>query len=126
MWRRHAHAERAQRWFDKAGSERFFFCRITQMGVLRLLTTERALGSDVRTMAGAWKLWDEITADERIALIGEPEGLERLFRKASRLPSPSPKVWADSYLLGFAEAAGLNLVTFDQALGSRGNRVLIL
>jgi uncharacterized protein len=126
MWRRHVHAERARQWFDGAADGRFYFCRITQVSVLRLLTTERALGNDVRTMAGAWKLWDAITGDERIAFVSEPEGLEPPFRKASQLPSSSPKVWADAYLLGFAKAAGLKLVTFDRALRSRGDQVLIL
>lgn len=126
MWRRHVHAERAQEWFDREADGRFFFCRITQMGVLRLLTTEKALGVDVRTMAEAWKLWDAVTTDQRIALAAEPEGLERSFRKVSQLPTSSPKVWSDAYLLGFAEAAGLKLVTFDQGLKGRGRDILVL
>lgn len=126
MWRRHMHSEKARTWFEQAGGERFVFCRSTQIAVLRLLTTERALGSDVQTMAGAWKLWDRVTADERISFVAEPEGIERPFRKASQLPSNSPKVWADAYLLGFAEAASLRLVTFDQALKGRGRDILVL
>lgn len=126
IWRRHIHAERAHAWFEQSAEQRFFFCRITQIAVLRLLTTERALGDDVHTNAGAWKLWEGITADERIGFVSEPDGLERPFRKASQLPSRSPKVWADAYLLGFAEAAGLKLVTFDRALKGRGPDVLVL
>ncbi len=125
-WRRHIHSEKARLWFEEASGEQFFFCRITQISVLRLLTTERALGGDVHTMAGAWKLWDRITADDRIAFVSEPEGLERTFRRASQLPSSSPKVWADAYLLAFAEAAGLKLVTFDRALKTRRADVLVL
>ncbi|MFZ0630093.1 MAG: TA system VapC family ribonuclease toxin [Acidobacteriaceae bacterium] len=126
MWKRHIHSEKARTWFEQAGDERFVFCRTTQIAVLRLLTTERALGRDVQTMAGAWKLWDRVTADERISFVAEPEGIERPFRKVSQLPSASPKVWGDAYLLGFAEAAGLRLVTFDQALKSRGRDVVVL
>jgi len=126
MWKRHVHAERAQEWFGGEADGRFFFCRITQMGVLRLLTTERALGVDVRTMAEAWKLWDAVTADPRIGFASEPEGIEPPFRRASRLSSSSPKVWSDAYLLGFAEAAGLKLVTFDQALKGRSRDILVL
>jgi toxin-antitoxin system PIN domain toxin len=125
-WRRHIHSEKARLWFEEASDERFFFCRITQISVLRLLTTERALGGDVHTMSGAWKLWDKVTADERIAFAPEPDGLEPPFRKASQLPSSSPKVWADAYLLGFAAAANLKLVTFDRALKSRSPDVLVL
>ncbi len=125
-WRRHIHSEKARRWFEDAAAERFFFCRIIQISVLRLLTTERALGADVHTMSSAWKLWDKVTADERIAFAPEPDGLDLLFRKASQLASSSPKVWADAYLLGFAAAANLKLVTFDQALKSRGPEVLVL
>ncbi len=84
------------------------------------------MGKDVHTMAGAWKDWDRITADDRVAYLPEPDGLERPFRTASQLAGSSPKVWADAYILGFAAAAGLKVVTFDRALKARGRDVLLL
>ena len=61
-----------------------------------------------------------------IAFLPEPDGLEKDFRTRSRLPSRSPKVWADAYLLAFASVAGLKLVTFDRGLKSGGAEVLLL
>ena len=113
LWSRHVHSEKARLWFDQASEEQFFFCRFTQLTVLRLLTTERIMGADAKTMSEAWGLWDRIWADSRLAFLPEPDGLEHRFRKRSRLPSRSPKVWADAYLLAFACVAGLKLVTFD-------------
>lgn len=123
---RHIHSERARLWFERVANEKFFFCRFTQIAVLRLLTTESVMGSDTETMAGAWKLLDQILADDRIEFLAEPEGLEKEFRSRSRLPSRSPKVWADAYLLAFASTAGLRLVTFDRALKAKGVDVLVL
>ena len=77
-------------------------------------------------MSEAWRVWDRIWADDRVAFLPEPEGIEKEFRSRSRLSSPSPKVWADAYLLAFAYVAGVKLVTFDQALKSRGANVLLL
>ncbi len=126
LWGRHVHSERARQWFEKAGEEQFFFCRFTQITVLRLLTTEQIMGKDTLNMSEAWGLWDRIWADSRIAFLAEPDGLEREFRSRSRLSSRSPKVWADAYLLAFASVAGLTLVTFDRSLKSRGGDVLVL
>jgi len=126
LWGRHVHSERARLWFEKAGDEQFFFCRFTQITVLRLLTTEQIMGKDARTMSEAWGLWDRVWADSRIAFLAEPDGLENEFRSRSRLSSRSPKVWADAYLLAFASVAGLKLVTFDRSIKSRGDDVLVL
>ena len=126
LWNRHVHSERATQWFDQSGEQEFFFCRFTQLTVLRLLTTEQILGDDARTMAEAWALWDRIWADSRISFLAEPEGLETEFRSRSRLAARSPKVWSDAYLLSFAAAAGIRFVTFDQALKSRGVDILLL
>jgi toxin-antitoxin system PIN domain toxin len=119
IWRDHKDSETARAWFEQAAGQLFCFCRFTQISVLRLLTTRSVMADDVETM-------DKVTADERIAFVPEPDGLELPFRKASQLHGSSPKVWADAYLLGFAAAAGLKLVTFDQALKSRGPEVLVL
>ncbi len=128
VWSRHVHSERARSWFEQAGSkdEQFFFCRFTQITVLRLLTTGQIMGTDTKSMSEAWSLWDRVWADSRIAFLPEPDDLEKEFRSRSRLSSRSPKVWADAYLLAFAIVAGLKLVTFDQALQSRGADVLVL
>lgn len=126
FWERHLHSEKARQWFEQSEEEQFFFCRFTQVTVLRLLTTDKIMGKDVRTMSQAWGLWDQVWADSRISLLPEPEGLEADFRRRSRLSSQSPKVWADAYLLAFASVAGLNFVTFDRALKAHGSNVLVL
>ena len=126
FWGRHIHAEKAREWFESHGSEQFLFCRFTQLTLLSLLTTEQIMGTDVKTMADAWALWDLVWADSRIAFLSEPDGLDGNFRKRSQLPGGSPKVWADGYLLAFASAAGLKFITFDRALRSQGVDVLVL
>jgi uncharacterized protein len=126
LWSRHVHADRAKDWFEHSNEEKFYFCRITQITVLRLLTTPAIMGNDVTSMSEAWKLWDQVCADDRIALLAEPEPIEPEFRRLSALRSPSPKVWADAYLLAFASVAGLKLITFDRSLRSRGIDVHVL
>ena len=126
LWSRHVHSERAGAWFERSSEEKFFFCRITQITVLRLLTTPTVMGSDVKTMSGALALWDKACADDRIALLAEPEAIEPEFRRYSAMRSSSPKVWADAYVAAFAPVAGLKLVTFDRGLRSLGADVHVL
>jgi predicted nucleic acid-binding protein len=126
LWSRHIHSERARSWFEQAGQEQFLFGRFTQITVLRLLTTEQIMGGDTKSMAEAWSLWDRIWADDRVVFVPEPEDIEKEFRARSRMPSRSPKVWADAYMLAFTAVAGLKLIPFDRALKSRGNDVLVL
>jgi uncharacterized protein len=126
LWSRHVHSETARLWFEKAGDQQFFFCRFTQLTVLRLLTTEKIMGGDTKTMVEAWSLWDRVWADSRIAFLPEPDILEQEFRLRSRLSSRSPKLWADAYLLAFASVAGLRFVTFDRALKAHVAEVLVL
>jgi toxin-antitoxin system PIN domain toxin len=126
LWRRHVHSEKASAWFEQASEEQFLFSRFTQITVLRLLTTHQVMGMDTKSMSEAWAVWDRVCADDRVVFLPEPEDIEKEFRSRSRLPSVSPKVWADAYLLAFASVAALRLVTFDQALKSRGIDVLLL
>ena len=126
IWGRHSHSEKAREWFAHSSEEQFFYCRITQITVLRLLTTSSVMGNDTRKMAGAWELWDQICADDRVAFLPEPEAIEREFRRLSASSTSSPKVWADAYLLAFARVAGVKLVTFDRGLRLSGADVHIL
>jgi toxin-antitoxin system PIN domain toxin len=126
LWSRHMHSEQAREWFERSADQQFFFCRFTQITVLRLVTTKEIMAKDTKNMSEAWNLWDKLRADDRIAFLPEPDGLEKEFRKHSRLASRSPKVWADAYLLAFASVAGVKLVTFDRVLASRGADVLAL
>jgi toxin-antitoxin system PIN domain toxin len=126
LWGRHIHSERAQDWLEKSIEEKFFFCRFTQLTVLRLLTSASVMGSDVRKVSEAWDLWDKVCAEDRVAYLSEPEAIEPEFHGQSKLGTFSPKRWADAYLLAFATVAGLKLVTFDRALRSRGSEVSVL
>jgi toxin-antitoxin system PIN domain toxin len=126
LWSRHVHSEQAREWFERSADEQFFFCRFTQITVLRLVTTKEVMGKDTKNMSEAWNLWDKIWSGKRIAFLPEPDGLETEFRKRSRLTRLSPKVWADAYLLAFTSIVVVRLVTFDRALESRGAEVLVL
>ena len=126
VWGRHSRSEFARAWFERAGQEQFFFCRFTQLALLRLLTTEPVMGPDVKTMTAAWQIYDQCCADERIAFLAEPEALDPRLRSFSQSRRASPKVWADAYLAAFASTVGFKLVTFDKAFRAKPVECLIL
>lgn len=111
----HVHHAIAATWFDSLRSNsRLFFCRFTQLGLLRLLTAEAVMGANVLNQAQAWQAYDRWLADDRMSFAEEPSGVERIFRSLSRQGRPAPKDWADSYLGAFA-----TVVTFDHALARK-------
>src|ERR1700742_2128833 len=101
----HEHHGSAMRWYENADAEsRLFFCRLTQLGLLRLLTTDAVMGNAVMDQRQAWSAYDELLQDERTSLAEEPPPLERIFRELTKLKRSAPKDWADSYLTAFATA----------------------
>ena len=122
----HVHRATALRWWDRDDSDSIVFCRITQLGVLRLLTTSAAMNGKPLTMSQAWKAYDRLFADPRVGFLAEPASVEEPFRTSTTGSTPSPKLWADAYLCAFASRAGAAIVTFDKALAARSSGSLLL
>ena len=113
--RRHSHAPSAHEWLTRIEYEHVAFCRITQMSLLRLLTNPKVMGVDVISRADAWDVYRKIQRDPRVSFLNEPAGLEEVWRSMTLSPSSAPGDWTDAYLLAFARALHLTLVSFDQA-----------
>ena len=90
------------------------------LGLLRLITNQKVMGDSTTTLAGALQLYDRWAQDPRVELAAEPRGAETLFRQAVApfALQAATKAVADCYLVGFAEAAGAHVVTFDRGLAA--------
>ena len=123
----HVHHDVARDWFTELPAHtRFTFCRLTQLGLLRLLTAEAMMGEEVLSQAEAWSVYDRWIADAHVTLIEEPHALDRRFRALTRSRHASPKAWADAYLAAFADTAQLTLVTFDRGFRGKVGSLLLL
>jgi uncharacterized protein len=123
----HVHHAAAMRWFDSQDESAIFvFCRQTQMGLFRLMTTEAVLGHDAVTQRRCWEIYDRWINGGKAILAAEPAGLEAGLRLRTSVDSPSPKAWTNAYLAAFAEAAGLSLLTFDRALAGKAKGAVLL
>lgn len=122
----HVHRDSAREWWDSDRSDVIGFLRFTQIDVLRLLTTAAAMNGKPLTMPEAWAAYDRLFADDRVAFVDEPRGIESRFRLHAGEPRASPKVWADAWLLAFAEESSGTVVTFDQSLAGRAQQCILL
>lgn len=114
-------------WFDTlAESDRLVFCRHTQIGMFRLLTTDAVMQGVPLTQRQCWAIYARWIDGGRAWLCPEPEGVDTAFRRLTMAETPSPKAWADAYLAAFAETAGLTLVTFDKALKEKARGAVLL
>jgi hypothetical protein len=121
----HPHHQAALAWWNEESSIAGF-CRLTQLGLLRLLTTAPAMGGQPLTNEEAWRVYDGFQSDSRVRLFPELPALEDLFRSFSSRSQASPKIWVDSYLAAHAAANQAVLVTFDQAFLHYGIECRIL
>jgi toxin-antitoxin system PIN domain toxin len=116
----HPHHAAAIAWGQSLDPQsRFYFCRISQLSLLRLLTNPAAMGIDVATQAEAWHIYDLFYENGKTFFADEPKALEEQFRARTSREESSTKEWADAYLIAFAEAADLRLVTFDRAMAGK-------
>jgi len=123
----HPHHGAVSEWGDSLGSDTVaYFCRFTQLGLLRLLTNRSAMGEDVLTQAEAWVAFDGLLSNPGNRTMEEPRGIDPLFRQYTDRDEASTKQWADGYLAAFAEAAGIRLVTLDRALAGRVKGAVLL
>ncbi len=104
----------AVKWLDGVANDSVFVCRMTQNGLLRLLTLSGVMKDDVRTMGEAWRVYDRVMTDARFCFAPEPEGIEDLWRTLCPAQVIAPKKWMDAYLAAFAIASGMQFVTFDR------------
>jgi len=51
----HVHHVAAKRWMQNLEADKLSFCRITELGFLRLLTNHHVMGRDALTPAQAWR-----------------------------------------------------------------------
>ena len=109
----HVHHLPARKWFAKQPAASVAFCRITQMGLLRLLTNSSVMGRGPRTIVQAWETFAQLRADRRSVIAVEPDGVESAWRQLMTQAGVGPSSWTDACLAAFAEAHSFTLVTFD-------------
>ena len=123
----HVHHTTAAAWFaELAPDVTLAFCRFTQRGLLRLLTTAAVMGDEVMTQPQAWAAYDRWLQDPRVMFVDEPPGIESRFRSLTRHRQPATKDWADSFLAAFATAGHLTPVTFDRGLRGKARGAILL
>jgi toxin-antitoxin system PIN domain toxin len=127
-YRGHQQHVTAASWFARLTSETVGFCRLTQLGFLRLLTHPVVMQDEVKTQREAWEIYDRLLGDSRIAFYPEqdPVAVENSLRELTATAQFAPQQWPDAYLAAFAKAEDLILVTFDRALSKLAGKGTVL
>ena len=113
----HPHHDAAIGWWREAvipSGTTVLFCRITQLGLLRLLSNERVMGASRQTPDEAWATYRQVLEQPPVAFADEPAGTEAAFAERTRGRPMSTGIWTDAYLAGFARAGGLSITSFDR------------
>ncbi len=132
----HPHHAQAQRYWaslHEPGAARsvlgpdLWFCRVTMLGLVRLLCQPKAVGPGALDLRAAWQLYAQYRALPRIGLLSEPRSCDDALRALVGADPLPARLWTDAYLAALASASGLRLVTFDRDFERFGlERCLIL
>jgi toxin-antitoxin system PIN domain toxin len=131
MWvamhhQRHAHHNAAEGWYESLNEPLLVFCRQTQLGFFRILTTLAVMGDETLAQRQCWTIYEQWLASGFAIEQPEPLDIGPAFRARTFAAEPSPKTWMDAYLAAFAECAGLTLVTFDRTLAAKSKDSILL
>ena len=118
VWGRHVHHPVAADWFSRETDD-IAFCRVTQMGLLRLLSNPAIMRDDAIDRSQAWRTYNQVWADERVLWVDEPAELDAVWRAISARDDKSHRLWTDDYLAAFAQAGEATLITLDRKLPPR-------
>jgi Predicted nucleic acid-binding protein, contains PIN domain len=109
----HPHHEAAASYWTSHAGEGRFFCRLSAMSLVRLLTHPKLMADKPLTLAKAWALYRRFAGLPGVAMLAEPEGLDADL-EALMTPKLPSRLFTDAYFAALAGKAHVRLVTFDR------------
>lgn len=109
----HPHHSAAATYWKELTGKRVWFCRVTMLGLVRLLAQPKVMGNQALTLPDALAAYHRFASLPEIGFHAEPANCasELARRLSADLPA---RLLTDAYLAAFAESAGLRMVTFDK------------
>ncbi len=86
----HTHHHAAWTWFEGCDRDSIAICRVTQMGLLRLLTNPKILPSGALPVDRAWDVANTFLADKRVFFDYDPPGVDAAWIDMMRNPAAGP------------------------------------
>lgn len=110
----HVHHSVSWQWWERRGDGSVGMCLLCRMGILRLLTNNKAMNGQAISPEAALKAWDSFSADPRTTWVATPErSHEVYFRRFVTGRKPTPNLWTDAWLAALAESMAIGLTSFD-------------
>jgi uncharacterized protein len=110
----HPHHAAATAYWSDLSLARIWFCRVTMLGLVRLLTQRAVAQQAAMTLQQAMAFYSELLALANIAgVAAEPLEIEGVLNQFVH-PNLPAKHLTDAYLAAFAVCSDLRLVTFDR------------
>jgi toxin-antitoxin system PIN domain toxin len=109
----HEHHARARHYWEHEAHEGIAFCRVTMLGLLRLLTNSRVMRGEPFTPVQAWEAYHAFTALPEVCFIEDSLAAERQFELWSRLANFAAHRWTDAWIAALAFSCGARVVSFD-------------
>ncbi len=116
----HAQASRywAQFHAQRSQAAKLWFCRVTMLGLVRLLCQAKVVGAGALGLAQAWGVYQGFRALPSIGLLAENANIDvklgEIIAAADGLGALPARLWTDAYLAATAQSNALRLVTFDR------------
>jgi hypothetical protein len=117
---RHVHHPIALGWLQGIDQDTIAFCRVTELGFLRLLTNAHVMGKDVLSPAEAWHVYDTWRTDDRVVFLSERAGFTEHWRRLGSRITGGANAWTDAYLAVFAAHTDATMVTLDRTFSPLG------
>ncbi len=109
----HEHHARARRYWEDEAPGDMAFCRVTMLGLLRLLTNSRVMRGAPFTPVEAWNAYHAFTVLPEICFIEDSLAAERQFELWTRHPDFPALCWTDAWIAALAASSGARVVSFD-------------
>jgi hypothetical protein len=109
----HEHHARARRYWEHEAAADIAFCRVTMLGLLRLLTNARVMHGAPFTAPEAWDAYRAFASLPEVGFIEDSLAAEKRFELWSRRPEFPAHGWTDAWIAALAASAGARVVSFD-------------
>lgn len=104
---------RARRYWETESASRLFFCRVSMLGLLRLLSNPRVMRGNPFTPAEAWAAYRSFLALPEVSFLAESSPAEARFAEWTDSADFAPQRWTDAWLATQAVTSQARLVSFD-------------